>query len=308
MRSFEKTSVLCAVLVSGLLVLLPAHGGAATRNVVVSVIAVIAHDDFTIEFKEPSALFFDEAKKRFYVADSGNRRLVSYDSDFDLLAELAHSDMLLPTSLVKTKAGVFYVTDSASGDVKLVDPGKELVESLALKGVPPAAHDILPGRLAIDGSENLYVVDRLNRRVLVVDGKGRFLRELKAKEGEASAFSDVRVRGSEVYVLDSVKGKVFVFNGKGEVVSSFGGRGEKGAALRFATSLAVGPGGLIYVLDSHAVDIKVFDKFGAFQYTLSRGGFDVGELYHPTYIYIDMSGRIFILDGTRVQVFKEVRE
>ena len=50
----------------------------------------------------------------------------------------------------------------------------------------------------------------------------------------------------------------------------------------------------------------MFDGRGALQYVLSDKGFKEGELYTPSYISISADGLIYVVDGGRVQVFREV--
>ena len=56
----------------------------------VRTVAVITGDEIMGRLKQPSGLFFDEIKKRLYIADSGNGRLVSFDSEFKYMAELTN--------------------------------------------------------------------------------------------------------------------------------------------------------------------------------------------------------------------------
>jgi len=70
-------------------------------------------------------------------------------------------------------------------------------------------------------------------------------------------------------------------------------------------SLAIDKNGLIYVVDQHAGKVSVFDKKGSLQYTIAKPGVKEGELSNPSYIFIDREGRIYLIDGNRIQVFKE---
>jgi DNA-binding beta-propeller fold protein YncE len=90
-----------------------------------------------------------------------------------------------------------------------------------------------------------------------------------------------------------------VFDGKGNLEKSFAG------ALKRPVSVAVSPEGLIYVLDRMTGEISVFDREGVLRYKLSRKGIREGELAHPSYIFIDRAGVIYVSDGDRVQVFVE---
>lgn len=270
----------------------------------IKTVAVIVGDENMGRLKQPSGLFFDEARQRLYVADSGNGRLVSFDSGFKYLAELTNEAMALPAGFVRNKDGHFFVIDSGKGDIVFIDLEKKAVKPFALSGVPSAGEQFVPGRIAIDKDNQLYVIDKLNKRIIIADQTGAFVREVAVKDKGFSGFTDVRVDDKgEIYALDTIGGQVYIFDEKGNAISMFGGRNGKNG-FRFPMSLAVDKNGLIYVADQHAGKILVFDKKGIFQYAISKPGVKEGELAAPSYIFIDKEGRIYTIDSNRIQVFQ----
>ncbi len=277
----------------------PSH---PVERVTVEVVAVIKGDEFMGRLKVPGGLFFDEAKKRLYVSDTGNGRLVSFDHEYKYLAELSHEAFSLPAGLVKDSLGRFFVIDSARQEILLVDTEKELIEPLPIKGIPERNERFLPGRIAIDGAGRLYITDRLNRRLVVTDTSGGFIREITVDDEDFFGFFDVKVDGDgNIYAVDAIGKTVYVFDSEGRIVSSFAPKGE----LLFPTSLAVGRNGFIYVADQHGDRIYVYDRNGLLQYVISESGAKEGELTYPSYLFIDNDGRIYVIDGDRVQVFDE---
>ncbi len=311
-KNSKSLKIATPLLLTAALALAGATGlPAASRGNVVYArpVASITGDEFDLKLKDPTALFYDEAKSRLYVADTGNKRLVSFDEKFELLAELIHADMSMPTSIVKTKGAKFIVTDSMSGELKFVDPAGELVESVTLTGVPRAEHAIIPGRLSIDGGGDIYVVDKMNARVIAVDEKGSFKRAYTGRGEGFYGFNDLRAtEQGELFVLDSIGKTVYFFKADGTLALSFSVAGKDRRSGSFPTSLAIGPNGFVYILDAHSGKVVVYDRTGEFQYSMSRKGFNVGELYHPSYIIINRAGRLFITDGMRVQVLEEVKQ
>lgn len=270
------------------------------------VVAVITGDEIIGKLKQPSGLFFDEIKKRLYIADSGNGRLVSFDSEFKSLSELTNEAMALPISLVKNKEGNFFILDSGKGKIIFIDLEKKVVKSFSQSSVPPGKEQFIPGRMAIDTANRLYIIDKLNRRLIVVEQTGAFVREITVKDKGFFGFADVRVDDKgEIYAIDAIAGVVYIFDDKGSIISRFGSRENKEDNFRFPTSLAVDKNGLIYITDQHAGRILVFDKKGVFQHAISRPGMKEGELSYPSYIFIDKEGRIYTIDGNRIQVFQD---
>lgn len=268
-------------------------------------VAVITGDEFMGMFKSPEAVFFDEVKKRLYIADTANNRLVSLDSELEYLSELSHANFILPRSVVKTREGLFFIVDAEKGEIVLIDLGKDLVEPFELKGLPPGREGYLPGRLALDAEGRLYVTDRLSGNILVFDKAGNIVKEIEVKEEGFFGFTDVRVDDNgNVYALDTIGGKVYVFGSSGELVSKFGKKGDIKGEFRFPTSLAVDSNGLIYVLDRHAGNILVFNRSGGMQFTIASPGQKEGQLDNPSYIFIDDEDRIYTIDGGRIQVFQ----
>lgn len=294
-------SVVAFVAVFTAAALTPAFAAKAELDI----IAVLGGDELTGNLSEPAAVFVDEEKKRLYVADTSNDRLISFDSDFVFLAALNHDDFKLPLSVVKLPSGEFFINDANDGTLKVINVKDKLITAFQVKGLPKAAEKFMPGRFATDDKGDLYVVDRLNKRIVVLGKDGNFLKSISAKGKGVYGFNDVRVdaRGY-VYAVDSVGASVHIFNDKGVHVKSFGGDDSD---LVFPVSVAVSSKGLIYVAERYLSQIMVFNISGALQYTLLSKGVVPGEVYHPSYIYIDKSDRLYIVDGSRVQVFKEKR-
>ncbi len=285
--------LLCSLLI-GLFFFHPASAG----EVKVKVIAVITGGQMIGHLKDPSGLFFDSRKKRLYISDGGNRRLLSFsiDSEVKFHAEFKNRAMGMPFGILKDGRGYFYTVDSETGKILFIDPARELVKPLEVDG-------IMPGRMAIDDKGRIYVVDRLKKRVIVIGPDGGIAREISLEGLGVSGITDIKVDGEErIYLLDTVERKVFVLNDRGDLLMDFGSK-----EMLFPTSIGISERGRIYVADGHGGRVLVFDKEGKFQYFFSRKGVMAGELYHPSYLVTDGKDRIFIIDGDRVQVFREVR-
>jgi len=71
------------------------------------------------------------------------------------------------------------------------------------------------------------------------------------------------------------------------------------------SDLAIGPQGLIYLVDGVNNRIVVTDADGTLQFTFGRSGGGAGELQHPMGIDISKKGQVFIADtgNHRIQVF-----
>lgn len=266
--------------------------------------------EFAGRLKEPSGLFYDETKKRLYIADSGNKRIVSLGEDFKYLAELSSKDIEFPVSVVKNNNGQFISVDAGRGEIHLIETKKEMqIEPFKIKGGEAGMDVFVPGRIAIDRQDRLYVIDRLNKRIIVADGNGAVLRSIAVKDEGFYGFNDVRADDDgNVYALDTLGNKVYIFDGSGNLTAKFSGKDSAGKPLfKFPVSLAVDKN-YIYVADAHAGTVFVFDKAGVLHHRIGKKGEREGEFSHPTYVFVDGAERIFVIDGNRVQVLKEEKE
>src|SRR3990172_7022667 len=207
--------------------------------------AVMVYEEVMGRFKEPSGIFYDASKERLYVADSGNNRLVSFDKDFSYLSELIDERFALPVTVLKTEEGDFLVLDAKAGVIKVIDMKQKKVSPLDMKDIPAGKEKFVPGRFTSDGAGNIYVIDRLNRRIFAGKKDGSFDKVI-APPLSASfyGFSDVKAGGGFVYGLDTVSSTVYVFDAKGSVVSKFGVSIDPSASsggLLFSVRLSASP-------------------------------------------------------------------
>ncbi len=259
------------------------------------------------KFNQPFALFFDERKKKLYVADTGNNRIVSFNDEFEYIADFnAGGELKHPKSLVKNSRDEFFLTGEEGGnELFIVDVARKIFRQFKITGAPQRVNPILPGRLAIDKDDNLYLVDKGNGRILVLDREGLFIREILFKDRFVD-FSDVRV-GSDgnIYLLSALERKVYIFNNKGKLLSSFGKRGNKKHEFAFPISIALDNRGIIYVLDQHKGSVMAFKKNGDFLDSFFKTGWIPEELYRPYYLWMDSENNLYIADkgNNRIQVF-----
>ncbi|MFQ5559346.1 MAG: NHL repeat-containing protein, partial [Nitrospinota bacterium] len=216
-------------------------------------------------FRQPGGLFFDENKKRVYIADTGNNRLVSFDMEYNPIAEFdANGKLKLPSDVVRDKNGVFYLLAGRKKEFTKIDLARKKYETVVIRNAPSKANPIFPGRLAIDASGKLYVTDKGNGRILVLDKDGGFLREISFP-GRRTSFSDIRVDPEGIlYALSTIDRKVYIFGRNGKLMKEFGEMGEGSGQFLFPVSLAVDKLKRVYVLDQHKGKVLVFEKGGMF--------------------------------------------
>ena len=154
----------------------------------------------------------------------------------------------------------------------------------------------------VDGGGRILVTDAGREGLLVFDeAAGRLLAWNDAGAGLAFR-SPVGIAGAadgSILVADSELGYVVRLDAEGRPIGELG----RGVLTR-PTGLARDPSnGELYVADTAAHDIKVFDDTGSWLRTLGRHGAGPGEFNGPTHLCF-AHGRLYVTDtlNSRVQV------
>ncbi|MBE0534224.1 MAG: 6-bladed beta-propeller [Phycisphaerae bacterium] len=151
--------------------------------------------------------------------------------------------------------------------------------------------------------DNVYVSDSVLGRVCVFDTAGNYRFAfghgiLQRPSGIAYGRSQQRL-----YVVDTKRHVVDMFDLRGKHLGSLGDQGPKG--LRFPTFVSVDRQGRIYVSDTLNYCIQVFEPDGRFVRSIGEHGNRPGYFAHPSGIATDRSGNIYVTDKhfENVQIF-----
>ena len=163
---------------------------------------------------------------------------------------------------------------------------------------------------AVDGNGRIYITDVSRQAVYVFDEKaGKLLVwEMAAENTRFEIPIGIAVGANgEVLVADAGLGEVFRLNSAGVPVGSFG----KGV-LKHPTGLARDAiHGRVYVADTHAHQIRVFDDAGTVLATLGSGQRSEvpGEFNSPTHLAF-ADGKLYVADtlNARIQVLEVVEQ
>jgi sugar lactone lactonase YvrE len=160
-----------------------------------------------------------------------------------------------------------------------------------------------PAALIGDDAGRLYVADVSKQAVFVFDEKAGEL--LLWQQADARrrfvAPAGVALAAERVFVSDAELGAVFVLDRKGEPRGVIGAR-----ELKRPTGVARdAASGRLFVADTYAHDIKVFDDGGALITTFGRRGTADGEFNFPSHLAL-ANGELYVTDtlNNRVQVLR----
>ena len=155
---------------------------------------------------------------------------------------------------------------------------------------------------AVDQDGRIFVTDTSRQAVFVFDrNEGRLVVLEDAGEGKrfSSPAGIATGEGGDIYVADADLGIVARLNRNGRSIGIIGkGELRRPVGLAFDASTSQ-----LYVADTHAHDIKVFDADGRLLRTLGQHGDRPGEFNYPTYLAL-VKGELYVTDtmNARVQV------
>lgn len=156
-----------------------------------------------------------------------------------------------------------------------------------------------PSFVAAKGSE-LYVTDVGSFHVFDFENKKYLLIGMGVLRNPTGI--DVSEDG-RIFVGDSARAQVLVFNKKGENKYIIGS-GKFGSVGGLAVDEK---NGRLIVCDTKRHTVLVFDLGGELLFTIGKGGTQPGEFNYPYSVAVDKDGRMYVMDSGnfRVQVFGE---
>lgn len=209
-----------------------------------------------------------------------------------------------------TVSDKIYVADIEASGVFVFDLKQSELRTLSMKdsGLPDR---ISPIGMAMDGENNLYVLEPRYKKVLVYDSSEKLLRvlDLMKISRRPVAIAADKERG-RLYVSDVQLNKIFVLDLNGAVLFEFGAPGSGEGAFNRPVSIAVGSGGDIIVADSFNARVQIFSESGVFRRTFGKRGDTAGSFQLIKSVAVDQDNNIYVVDGRShsVSIFNHAGE
>ncbi len=240
------------------------------------------------------------ADSSLYVSDARQGSVFVLDPRQRITREI--SGIPRPLGVVVGPDGTIFVGSGVEQAVRVYDPAGGLLRKIG------AGLLLMPNHLALDGAGRLYVADSAANRIQVFEATGALL---KTVEGTLSDGTEMRfpvavaVReaggahggaATELLVADQGGGRVLVLDEQGLLLRQLGERASAFHAAQVGQlarlqSIALGPGGLLHVLDSQLGRVQVFDvETGEVVRSYGELGTAVGRLLLPLDIVISGTG------------------
>lgn len=161
--------------------------------------------------------------------------------------------------------------------------------------------------VAVDQSGMIYVGSEEKKAVLVYNRDFTFSHNLGSGTVEFDRPNDIAIDGAgRIYVVDSLKNTVSVFEPTGEPAFTFGGYGNGNGTFTFPTAIAINDTAAeIYVTDlqrqadnASGARISVFDKNGTFKRAIGKSGQAMGQITRPIGVAVDLkTGKLYVADA-----------
>jgi sugar lactone lactonase YvrE len=206
-----------------------------------------------------------------------------------------------------------YVSDSARGMVLVYDSAGEFVRTIGTYGDEGVFER--PSGIAIDGKAGrLYVVDPPRHTLFIFDLKGFLLARVETRQAgfssrtgstEPGAFQfpqSVLVHNDELVVLDA--SRIHILTLQGKFLHEFKITNSADWRAGPAPGLFMDDENHIYVSDSGSGTVRQYSHDGQLLNAFGGPGIEMGEFNALAGMWADSTGRIYIADAHRIQIFQ----
>jgi sugar lactone lactonase YvrE len=167
----------------------------------------------------------------------------------------------------------------------------------------------LPLNVVVDSDGTMYVVDSIRNQVVLFDSNEGFITAVCDKDTMKPR--DIAVGADKFYVPDIQNHKVHVYD-KAERKLLFDIPRSEDATnddrrLFMPTNVALDSQGHLYVSDTGAFRVQVYDADGKYLRTVGKYGDNVGEFSRPKGVAVDRDNRLYAVDAAAqvVQIFDD---
>ena len=247
----------------------------------------------------------------------------------------------IPAGLTFDKKGNLYIADRNNHRIRKVDT-RGIITTVAGNGTAGFSGDggkatqaqlSLPSGVVVDDKGNIYISDRSNDRVRVVDNKGIITtfagNGVDGYKGDLGPATQAQLskpfglaldKKGNLYIADRVSNRVRKVNPQGIIttVAGDGGfffMGDNGPAYRASlagpTGIVVDKNGILYIADRNNNRIRSVDTQGMIRTVAGTGQQDYNgdaemardtNLYLPFGVALDQDGKLLIIDRSHYRI------
>jgi DNA-binding beta-propeller fold protein YncE len=208
--------------------------------------------------------------------------------------------MVKPFGVALDEADNLCVTDMGTGLVWFFDRARKRCSLMGYRGKAPFVSPVAVARR--DGVT--YVADSALRTVTALSAEGKSLYEISQGLERPAGLA---VSANQIFVADSARHCVVVFDRSGKELRRIGNRGAGEGELNYPSHLALGKDHRLLVTDSLNSRISIFGATGSFLNTVGSAGDGTGHLGRPKGVAMDSFGHVYVMDALfdNLQIFDD---
>ena len=210
--------------------------------------------------------------------------------------------------MIKTKIMIYFAVIFPVMVISNFCYAEDCIGSKFLFDIKPSADQ--PSDIAMGPNGDIYLVDGVNNRIIVLNSSGKRKFEFGQKGAGKGEFKyplgiDISDDG-KVFIADTGNHRIQVFSLKGDFKYMF--KVKSGPEERPSDPVDVLASRLkhyLYISDNDNHKIKVYDQNGTFEFEWGKFGEEPGEFRYPGILAQNEYNEIFVVDvlNTRVQKF-----
>ena len=262
----------------------------------------------------PSQVLYDLLGEEYYIADTGNDRVIILDHNGLFEYEFSAVDrMRAPQDVAVDSDGKFYVLGSSNSGktICVFDYNGDFLHRFEFNGGPDR-ESIDIGNIVIDLNDRMFILDFKGKRILAYGVNGDFISEfpilenLKEKIRQEQVFGNLYTNGDLLYIPAPAIGSIYCYEKTGKFVRMIGHKGGAYGELSFPVAVSLDSHGNIFVLDKHRHTIVYYDSNIKVLGEIGGRGVSPGWFYHPQSMIVDSQDRVFVAQvfQHKVQVFQ----
>jgi len=294
------------LLVLMIVLLLPPHAFGAEPVVMKYALSAYA-DEKGNGLNQPEGIACKD--DRLVVADTGNGRLVLFTLQNGELKggkEIKLPQVIYPIRVRVNSKGDIFVLDERQRKVVRLTPEGVFKQYLELGGMATESM-VVPAGIDLDGADNIYLLDVLGGRVLVLDADGKMQRQITFPK-EYGFITDLAVNSKgTVFLVDGVKSMVYANTADPNAFAPITGTMKED--LKFPSNIVTDAKGMLFISDQNSGGVVVVGQDGTFRNRLLSLGWKEGAVRYPTQICVDKDGVLFVADraNSRIQMFTPLK-
>ena len=254
----------------------------------------------------PEGVACSAALQEIVAADTGHGRLMRYtfkDGKVKDEKEIKLPEIAQPRKVQLNSKGEIFVLDGKKHAIARLSADGKFEGWLAPSGMPDAAA-IMPKSFKIGPDDNIYILDIMGERVVILGPGGKFIKQIAFPAGYVF-MADVTVDGTgRIIIADSAKAVLYAATKDAAAFTPLTGDLHK--YIDLPSNITADKNGTIYIVDQNGGRVILVGQDGVFQGRRVNLGWNEGLLYFPSQLCLESDGYAVIADreNNRIQIFR----